>query len=594
MSDIIEQLKRYDHLYHDLGQPEVSDKEYDLLKSKARELYPDDPYFGVVGTGPSTKKVKLPFVMGSLTKAKNDGTLDEWLRRHPNDTFIVTPKLDGVSILVNYKNGKVHKAYTRGDGTYGNDITDKARIFLNPIECDEDVWLRGECLLIGDIHKSLGFKTRRNGVAGILNRKDVENAEHVHTIFYEVLSYHPTCLDRYLYLGSIIDEKNMVPYTVESYKDEDKFTDILRTLKAENVYDIDGLVLEINNSEREDALYPENKVAYKVNEESIDCKITDIVWNTTRTGRVVPVVHIEPTEISGVTVSKATGFNADFVRNNGLNIGAVVGIYRSGDVIPYIDNVTEASETPLLPDVCTSCGTALIISGVDLFCSNMDCPAQKYYRVEYFLRTLGAENITEKTLRKLQCDSIEKAYELNVFEIGMIEGFGIKRGEQVVSEINKTLKPTPHALLAAFGLPGIGKEVSKIILKSYDFEEIWTLSVSQLTSLQGIGSVLARNFTEKINDFEPLYGYLVDKGMKWLTASNTLRGNTFTLTGSGPVKRDALVGMIEANGGFVKGISKKVDYLVVADINTTSSKAKKARSYGIPLITYEELLERLG
>ncbi|KFZ26575.1 MAG: DNA ligase [Candidatus Izimaplasma bacterium HR2] len=243
---------------------------------------------------------------------------------------------------------------------------------------------------------------------------------------------------------------------------------------------------------------------------------------------------------------------------------------------------------------CPSCDNVLTWKGVDLVCNATECLDRDTLQVEHFLITLGCENVTAVTLKKLGVKTIKDAYELDEFEISMLDGFGIKRAQQIIFEINKTLKTTPDKLLAAFGMTGIGSSVSQSILKEYDFDHLWTLLEGDLIKIDGVGAVLANNFVTEIPSFMDICYYLKEQGLEWSTATNNLKGKTFCLTGDGAIKRSELIKIIESNGGFVKGVSRRIDYLVTSDPNSNSGKSKKAREYGKPVISYEDLMDILG
>lgn len=588
-------LEYHDDLYAK-GIPELSDIDYDLLKTSFRSQYPNSPYNNIVGASVDGEKVKLPFVLGSLNKVKADGSCQMWLESILGYK-VYWAKLDGVSACVQYVDGEYNRGLTRGDGEYGTDITEKLRNvvparLLQPVTGS----YRAEVMLIGDEYKQLGYKTRRNGCAGILNRDGVEQCEHLVVLFYELIEeigYQPEYNDEMTRINHMKElGLPLAPYCHAGNKTDDQLVSLLTMWKTQNEYDIDGVVIVRDDSEREDSYYPDDKCAFKVNEEATICEVVGLTWQVGRTGRVVPVVNIRPTEIGGVTVSNATGFNYKFISDNGVGAGAKVGIYRSGDVIPYIDFVQEGvhMEGDL---ICPSCYNPTTRKGVDMVCTSTFCPDRDMLILEHFLTTLGCENVTATTLKKLDVQKVSHLYELDEFEISQLDGFGIKRAQQIIFEINKTLKTTPAKLLASFGMTGIGNSQSQNILKTYDFDQIWGLSVDDLLKIDGIGDILASNFVNEIQNYKVICEYLVERGLKWETSSNSLRGQTFCLTGNGEVKRDVLVKMIEANGGYVKGMSKKVDYLVTNDPNSQSGKAKKAREYGKPVISYEELMEIL-
>jgi DNA ligase (NAD+) len=374
--------------------------------------------------------------------------------------------------------------------------------------------------------------------------------------------------------------------------------------KKNEEYEVDGLVITPMDYEREDVEFPERKVAFKVNEKPVEVKVKYVQWEISRTGRLVPVIYIEPTEMQGVTVIKATGFNAKFIIDQKIDTGAVVKIVRSGDVIPYITESVVKSKYVTMPNICPSCDHDLVMKGVDLVCPNDDCISRSFKRVEHFLRTMGAENITQKTLIKLGLDTIEKCYEIDEFEIASFDGFGVKRGRQIVAEIEKTLVTTPDRFIRALGIPHVGKTFSKSL---YDYfrpqcenddhfmEMAWNLTPSKLMEIDGVGDVIANNYFKNIRMYgEGLFSFLLNKGLQWERVSRSLAGLNFCMTGKGPFGRKELQLMIEKKGGAVRSMSKSVDYLVAADRNSQSEKAKKARAYGIEIIDYNDLMEMLN
>ena len=334
-SPLIELLKSYDKAYQ-AGTPVVSDLEYDNFKDATKAKYPDDPYFQTVGTPVTTgRKVKLDHVIGSLNKTNVD-TIQTWLDKY--DTVVVSEKLDGSGIYVTYDNGHLVSAATRGDGSIGQNITDKAKHFLpKTINYTKKLVLRGEAMLLGDNHIKLGFKNKRNGVAGLLNRQDFRASDVVFIVpfFHEVIEPE-------MVRGDMFDFLNTIGFQTPRYHvaDTNNIVEFLTTTlaiwKADADYEIDGLVLSDTTQYREDTYYPEHSVAFKVNQESIRAKVIDVEWNVGRTGRVIPTVIVEPVEIDGTTVRRATGFNAKFIKDNNIKPGTIIGLVKAGEIIPYI------------------------------------------------------------------------------------------------------------------------------------------------------------------------------------------------------------------------------------------------------------------
>jgi len=591
----IKQLKEYDKLY-ELGLSPISDKEYDDLKDTERDKNPNDPYFDSVGfVVDSREKVKLPFVLGSLNKVKaGDGTISKWLMKQ-KDIIIISPKLDGLSICVNWFDGEVVCAYLRGDGEYGMNITSKAKKFIKPIECNGSIWARGEVLL-----KSLpeGYKTKRNAVAGIINEENSEHLKLLVPMFYEYLNADtPTEFTRINYL-SIIGLPVVKTVSV-NYDDitEKYLIEMLSDFKGYYPeFELDGLVLTKDSSEREDVKYPDQKIAFKVNQAAIPAVVESVEWNVSRNGLIKPVVIIHPVVIGGVTITRASGFNAKYIIDNRIEPGVNITIVRSGEVIPYIVDV-EPGKKGDIPTKCPDCGNDVIMpddNSVDIKCDNDNCGTKRVKKLEYFLKTIGVMGISKATLEKLGVASIYELYELTVNDITKLEGFGTKKADAIYNEIRNKLVMSQSKFLASIGIQGLGNTVADLILENIPFDKLF--ETTDFSFIDGIGDVISNNIINGLPEIFHNYVLLSNYGLKWEEKSkeSELYGKVFTVTGTAPIKRDDLVRILESHGCRVKSISKSTNFLVTDDMDSNSSKAKKARDYGIPFMSYDELMNKLG
>lgn len=584
MKNVKDILKKWDVEYHENGTPSVPDAVYDTMKEKAS--------YSSVGAPVSGDKVKLPFVLGSLKKVDD---VEKWFNDNKGP-YLISSKLDGISIMLTFKKGELIFASRRGDGYYGKNITEKIKKIQPTLERKVNLSVRGEAIITSDKNpKDYGVSNRRNWAAGILNRIDDEGIENIKLVFYEILDCEQelnTETERFCFMNDLGLE---TPYWgIYEALPVTMLKGMLESHKKVVPFDMDGLVIAVNESEREDVLIPENKIAFKVNDDPIQVKVKDVIWETSRTGRVIPVVEIEPTEIGGVIVKRATGHNASFIKDFFVCKGAIVDIVRSGDVIPYIVDVKSESGEYCVPFNCPSCENPLEWKGVDLVCNNKECSTRSYKALEHFLVNMGAENITEKTLRKLELDSLEKIYDADVLDIIDREGFGQKRADKIIKEINKTLNTTPSNLLTAFGISGVGREMSNLILSKYNFDDIFSLSRSDFESIKGIGEKISFNLTvSELPRCKETYDFLKERGLVFVetTTNASLKGKKITLTGKGPIGREVIIQKIVDAGGVVKGISKSTDYLVTDDVDSFSSKTKKAKEYGIEILTYEELFD---
>ena len=243
-------------------------------------------------------------------------------------------------------------------------------------------------------------------------------------------------------------------------------------------------------------------------------------------------------------------------------------------------------------DSCPSCDGQILWKGVDLVCSNPDCEDSRTKRIAHFFKIMGSDYITETTIRNLGVSSIEEMYSMDEFDIANIEGFGMKKAEQVYYEVQKTLINTPERLLAALSIPGMGIDNAKVVMKSTTWNRLFDISEDQV----GLGPKTSKKLVENIRKFKPLYDFLISCGLRFKEADkmNVLNGKVFGLTGTMPMKRDLIVKMIEAKGGVVKTVSKTTDYLVAADAGSGSTKLQKAEKYGTEILSYDDLMELLG
>jgi DNA ligase (NAD+) len=590
----------------DRGEPEISEAEYKILKKTVQERGPDDPYFTETETPLEKGKVRLPQILGSLTKIRLKD-LVTWLRNN-GGWYVASDKIDGVSIYVEYEDGEVKFAASRGDGYYGQDLTEKAKIVCPPLAKDGKWSLRGEAVLMCD-PAEIGYKTRRNGCAGVLNRDDNRHLEHIKVYYYEIIDAPPSFLDMDTELNRMGLLERLVPFVVDYHsvrvddghaeKDIETLFLMLHADAKNKEYECDGVVITVNYSEREPVLFPEKKIAFKVNEEAVDAEVEMVVWNTTRTGRVVPVVIIHPVEIGGVTITRATGFNYKFIVENGIMPGTKIKLVRSGDVIPYIVK-TEKSVYHAIPEDmrCPSCGEFVTEKGVDLVCRNQFCGKQLYTKQSYWLRTLGAENITEKTLEKIKCESIPGLYDLDEFDIMELDGFGRKRASQVVQEIQKTLKTDDATYLAAIGIPGVAKETAKSLIQEFgSVMAVFQATRDQLQVAGGVGYTIAQTISEWQARCLVLHQNMLRQGLdlKKRTEESPITGKLFSMTGKLPMKRDLIVRLIESKGGHWKNsVTKKTDFLITDNPQSTSGKAKNAHKYGTRIISYKEFMEMIG
>ena len=595
----IEQLKEYDRLYFETGTSPIPDTKYDILKTQAKKEFPNDPYFLQVGYKSEYKKIKLPFVIGGLEKVDVE-TVGDWANKS-DDLIVASEKLDGNSIVATWVDSNLVFAASRGDEDEGQDILEKAKYFIPKIPEKGKVTLRGETLLEGNLHEHFGFKNRRNGVTGLLRRDDINpnDLKLLSVIFYEVIEAPTEILIEVNRLEYIQKLNLRIPNYILFENGPDLANALSETLFAykENAnYDIDGLVLTFNNSTRENIKLPKNKVKFKVNEAAISCKVIGVEWNVTRMGYIKPVILIEPTQIMGVTVSRVSGFNYEYIRNSMIGKNSVIGVVRSGDVIPYVTEIFEPSELKdmIIPIFCPTCQSELEIVSKELVCQNPDCYFKNVQEVAHFFISMDCEGISDKTIENIGITTIPGMYQLTQEYLENLPGFGKKKAEKILFEVKKTLKVKPDQLLKAFGIPMIGRTLSKRLCKRFTIDELFEIKDPDIL---GLGDITSQTFLMNIQNYKVLYTFLKGIGLEFIEedkSMKTLTGMIFTLTGKDPFNfgRDKIKEIIECKGGEEKGISKTTNYLVTNDVDSKSGKMKSAAKFGVPIINYEELFER--
>lgn len=607
--ELIDYLKEADDAYYNSasGQTFLTDEQYDDLKEYAQEKFPKNPYFNAVGaTVEKAQKVKHKYILGSLKKFKPEN-IDSFLSKFPKDQlYVIMPKLDGAALFVTYNNGELDLSTSRGDGHEGFSLTHKAKHFLpKKISKKELVELRGEALLTRSCASSLGFANARNGVSGILNRDGVENCECIKVFFHEYINSPNKLLTEDF---SDIVEMGLTPvdYQLGSEFTVDELKTILIEMKRDYGYDLDGLVIAPIDYKRENVERPEKKIAFKVNADGVDAEIDHIEWNVSRTGRVVPLaIFKESIPIDGSNVSKATCHNFDYVFNKKVGDGAKVKIVKSGDIIPYITEVIKIATTPSWPNECPSCGEQLVKEGVDLICKNsFGCKEQFIGFVEYFFKTLGAENVSAQTFRNLMVFSLFEILSLNDHTIAHMDGFGEKKATQIVSEVKKAItKVEPEILLAACAIPNMGKRNSVKFINSLDksltskekFEKIFDLDENQFTNIDGFGISTLTSVKDNLERVKELYKLLKEFGLTFNEKTSLSDGEKdaltkVTLTGKGPLPRKDLEKILKERGFEVINFSNETKILICDDLNSSSSKMKKAKKNNVKIVTYKEFI----
>jgi len=608
--ELEKEIKRHRKLYYSEFRPEISDEKFDWLVGELRKLDPTSPVLSEVGAIPKKRKVILSVILGSLEKISVTNVLD-WMKNKKDD-IMASLKLDGISIFAEWEGGKLKKLSTRGNGKIGENLLHKAYKFKNlPLEIKEKekIQTRGEAIVEGVIPKE--YKNRRSAAIGIIGRDDLKKADKISIRFYELIR-HPSLqksekgrFEQMKKIGLKTPKKVLIKEKSLRNGGEKVVEKLVTILKNKKVlhYDIDGMVLTKNLSKRENVFFPKNSIALKINANSLRTKVKKIIWNTTRTGKVVPVVHIDQVEVDGVEISHPSGHNYDYLKKKGIGEGATITVVRSGDVIPYIDSIIKKKK-PKKPNFCPVCKSDLEQVGVNLICPNPICEGKLLAQLTYFISILGVENISVQTFKNLNLFTLKSFLEITHAKIARTSGFGERKADIFLEERKKIFKVKEEDLLTAFGIPLIGPKIAKKIINSIYkgkfvlmFKENKEKMRKNLLMIDGIGPSVAESFIKNIGGCQRNFFLLRKHGMKFIQKrevfEKTLEGKTFQITGTLSIARKRVAEDIELHGGQMVSVTRNLDFLIKGITPRTTTKEKKANSLGVPIITEKELMEMI-
>ena len=639
IKELVEVLNHASKAYYQESREIMTNHEYDALYD---ELVSLEKETGIVLSGSPTVNVgyevlsnlpkeKHPSKMLSLDKTKDAEQLASWLG---DKEGLLSWKLDGLTVVLTYEEGKLSKAVTRGNGEIGEVVTSNARVFANlPLNIDFKgrLVLRGEAVISYDDFEKINseiddegakYKNPRNLCSGSVRQLDNRVTAERNVRFYAfalVSAEGMTFNARSRQMEWLADQGfecvtwrkvhggDEIPSTVEWFAQH----------IAENPIPSDGLVLiyddiEYGLSLGTTAKFPRDSIAFKWKDEIKETTLKEIEWSASRTGLINPVAIFEPVELEGTTVSRASVHNISVMRELALGIGDKIKVYKANMIIPQIaENITKSNNVEI-PDSCpVCCGKTTVKeeNGVKtLNCVNPECLAKHIKRLTLFVSrdAMNIEGLSEATIEKFVAEGMIKemadVFRLERFRerIVEMEGFGEKSFENLIASVNKARKTTPERLLYGLGIPGIGKTNARLLARACggSWEEIQSLDEDRLVAIEGIGDIMAAGFvkffreqknTESVKDI--LREVTLDETIE--KTGSTLTGKTFVITGSLEhfANRDELKDRIEKAGGKVAGsVSSKTSYLINNDLLSTSGKNKKAKELGIEIIDEETIM----
>jgi DNA ligase (NAD+) len=609
-------LKGRDDYYN--GTTDVPDKVYDAWVDELRLLDPTNKAVTAIGApiAPSEwKKAKHQIPMGSLDKVNHPDEFSKWADEvATGETLFVTEKLDGLSIEVIYEDGKLIQAITRGDGDIGEDITvNVSKMKGVPdtlLSWDFSGSLRGEIIMMKSIHqKHFADKANpRNAASGISKRLDGVGVEHLNILFYQVIGNvdfkTEVEQDKWL-LFNLCDTP--ISTELKSAEEVNKYWREYQDQHRNKLdYDIDGLVIRINDLAKQFALgdkdlRPKGAKAFKFDNETRESVLRDIVWQVGNSGRLTPVATVDPVQLVGATITRASLYNIAYIEELGLDIGATVLVSRANDVIPRIEHTVKGTGTVAkVPTNCPECAGFVHLEGENLICTNtLSCPAQVKGRIKNWIKELNllewGDTLVEKLVDSGKVTTVADLYLLKVDDIANLDRLGEKTAKKVLDILWANNEVPLEVFLGALSIPMIGQSTIKAIINAGcdDLTKFGQLGSEQFEQVPGVGPTKAKSLADGLLENQDLILAILKNGVKIKSrATGTLTGKSICFTGSMKNKRPVLEKMAADVGADIKGsVGKGLTYLVIADPNSTSSKAVAARKLGTTLISEEDFLD---
>lgn len=647
---LCKQAEQHNFNYYVLDDPTIEDDEYDRLMRRIKEIEAENPEIvsessptqHVGGYAINTfEKVTHEVQMGSLQDVFSKGELYEFDERVKKAVgkavYCVEPKIDGLSVSLEYKDGVFVRGSTRGDGFVGEDITKNLKTIKSiPMELSEKIpfiEVRGEVYMPkADFEKLVRkqlendeqpAKNPRNAAAGSLRQKDsrVTASRGLDIFVFNLqriegreLTCHSESLDYMKSLGFNV---------IDGYKTFDNIEDAVSRIMeiGENrqsySYDIDGAVIKVDNFELRNELgstakVPKWAVAFKYPPEEKETKLLDIEINVGRTGALTPVAVFEPVWLAGTTVSRAVLHNQDYIDSKDIRIGDIIAVRKAGDIIPeVVRSVSHAenSEPFIIPHICPVChGKAERAEDEAVIrCVNIDCPAQLLKNIEHFASrpAMNIDGLGEAVVKQLVenrlISTVADLYGLQQQDLEMLPGFAKVSASKLIANIENSKANSPDRLLFALGIKGIGQKNAQLLMKHFgSIEKLSETSPEEISAVENFGDILANNIFTALHEphmtelIERLKSYGVNTVYQSDVKSDKLAGLTFVITGTLPdMTRDEAKTLIEQNGGKCSGsVSKKTSYVLAGE--EAGSKLTKAQQLGVTVISQQQLIEMIG
>lgn len=626
--------------YYQKDNEIMSNLEYDALYD---ELVALEEETGLVLSGSPTVKVGYEILselpkerhaapMLSLDKTKSVEDLADWLK---DKTGVISWKMDGLTVVLTYEDGMLTKAVTRGNGEIGEVITNNARVFANipqKISYQGELTIRGEAVItysdfekinntIADVDAK--YKNPRNLCSGTVRQlnNEITAKRNVHFFAFTMLDIGDDTVDSTM--NSKFNFLEELGFEVVEHKDvnAENIGDVVAWFSdkiSSNDFPSDGLVLSYDDvkygrSLGRTAKFPRDSIAFKWADEQAETILRYVEWSPSRTGLINPVACFDSVSLEGTSVSRASIHNISIVKQLKLGIGDTIKVYKANMIIPQISENLTCSNSLEIPAECPACGGKTIIKNENevetLYCPNEDCPAKAIKLFTHFVsrNAMNIDGLSEASLEKFIekgfLSELSDIYKIEKYrdEIVEMEGFGVKSYDNMIDSINTSRYTELYRLIYGLGILNVGNATAKLICRHFknDIEAIITADVEEYSTIEGIGGVIAEGIVAYFADesnIKLIRELLTELNIKEEIndKEQDLEGMTFVITGSLNTfaNREELKKLIEDRGGKVAGsVSAKTNYLINNDVMSSSSKNKKAKSLGVPIISEEDFLK---
>lgn len=640
MRELVKILNEASKVYYQENDEIMSNHDYDRLYDELVELEKET---GITMSGSPTIKVGYTLLsslpkekhktrMLSLDKTKEINALKEFI---DGKKGMLSWKLDGLTIVLTYSEGKLVKAVTRGNGEIGEVITNNAKVFKNiplNISYKGELIIRGEAVIKYSDFKVINekivdkdkYKNPRNLCSGTVRQlnNEITAKRNVHFFAFTLVQaaqvdFNDSKVDQLKWLQSL--GFDTVEYKIVN---KDNMEDTVKWFEEKiihNDFGSDGLVLTFDSISYSESLgqtakFPRHSIAFKWSDEIKETTLQYIEWSASRTGAINPIAVFEPIELEGTTVKRASLHNLSILEQLELIEGDTIEVYKANMIIPQVaNNLSKGKEEEErqinIPEKCPVCGGEVEVKQVNdvkvLYCINTECQAKKIKSFTHFVSrdAMNIEGLSESTIQKFIDRGFIKTfadiYRIDKYqdEITNMEGFGQKSYDNLIDSIEKSKNVLLPNFIYALGIINVGLSNAKLICKyyDYDFDKILSASLEELTEIEGYGSIIAKSLVEYFNDeknkeiIDDLLDYIVLEKIE-SSNNNVLEGKTFVITGSLNIysNRKELKELIENLGGKVTGsVTGNTDYLINNNVESTSSKNKKAKDLGVPIINEE-------